>query len=81
MASKRRRSASLSPAPILQCSLDVRFQKETEKEAFIARITRVRDLLDRQKKETKWTTMRSVCCSLLLTLYYSHSRVRVLSYY
>ena len=29
---------------VLQCSLDVCFQTETEKEAFTARISRVRDL-------------------------------------
>ena len=44
MASKRRRSESLSQTSVLQCSLDVRFQTEAEKEAFIARIIRVRDL-------------------------------------
>ena len=31
--------------PVLQYSLDVRFQPETEKEVFIARISSVRDLL------------------------------------
>ena len=80
MASKRWRSKSLCQMSVLQCSLDVRFQTEAEKQAFIARISRVRDL-HCQKKETNWTTMSSVCCSLLLRLDYCPCRARVLFHY
>ena len=44
MDSKRRRSENLPQTPVFRFSLDVRFQTETEKEAFIARLSRVRDL-------------------------------------
>ena len=43
MTSKRRRSETSQP-PVFRFSLDVRFSTESEKEAFIARLTSVRDL-------------------------------------
>ena len=44
MTSKRRRSETSSQATVFRFSLDVRFKTESEKEAFITRLTSVRDL-------------------------------------
>ena len=45
MASKRRRSESFPKTPVFRFSLDVRFQTEIQKEAFITRLDNIRDLL------------------------------------
>ena len=45
MASKRRRSEGSPKTPVFRFSLDVRFQTEIQKEAFITRLGNIRDLL------------------------------------
>ena len=71
MASKRRRSESSPQTPVLQCFLDVRFQTQTKKEAFIAWLV-ARDPFP-QQNEKKWT------CSQAFSQFFSLAETRPLS--